>query len=290
MEPVNEIDQLKRYQQKITQNAGQTNAETQRPYTPDAGVVKPKVKKGLWGTIGAFIAALFKFKPLLVLLKMGSFVSTLVSMLLMIVVYAKIFTWQFAIGFVLLLFVHEMGHYISAIFNYVNVSPPLFIPFVGALIRMKTQPQDAAAEARIAIAGPVLGSLGALLCLLIYDLTGQDIYLSLAYTGFLLNLLNLIPLYPLDGGRTVSAISPKLWLVGVPACVIILIFDFNPILLIVLLIGLLQLLNQRKNPKKAYYEIETSARVQFALLYFGLIIMLAIGMMYIHGLQAALIK
>jgi Zn-dependent protease len=257
-------------------------------------ITKLKDKKGIWGVMGSILAVLIKFKAILILIltkfkfvlilfKLGKFASTLISMLLMILIYARIYGWAFGIGFVVLLFIHEMGHYLSAKFIKLDVTLPLFIPFVGAIISMKEMPKNAEMEAKLAIGGPLLGSLGALICFLLYFLLKQNFYMALAYTGFMLNLFNLIPLHPLDGGRTVSAISPKLWLIGIPLGVIAFFKFFNPIILLLLVLGVIQVINQYKATNKAYYEVKPSARVVFALMYFGLILFLGIGINYIHG-------
>lgn len=264
-------------------------------------ITKLKDKKGVWGVLGAIflillkfksvlIFALAKFKFILIFLKLGKFASTLVSMLLMIVVYAKMYGWAFGLGFVLLLFIHEMGHYLCAKFIKLDVTLPIFIPFVGAAIRMKEEPKDAVTEAKIAMGGPVLGSLGALICLVLYFLLKEDFLMALAYSGFVLNLFNLMPLHPLDGGRTVSAISPKLWLIGIPIGIIALLKFFNPIILMLLVLGVIQVISQFKNPNKSYYNVKPLTRLVFALAYFGLMLMLGLGITYIHGINVNMVS
>lgn len=263
-------------------------------------ITKLKDKKGLLGILGAVLLVLVKFKSILIFvlakfkfiiifLKLGKFASTLISMLLMIVVYAKMYGWAFGLGFVLLLFIHEMGHYLSARFIKLDVTLPIFIPFVGAAIRMKEEPKDAVTEAKLAMGGPVLGSLGALLCLALYFILKEDFLMALAYSGFVLNLFNLIPLHPLDGGRTVSAISPKLWLIGIPIGIIALLKFFNPIILIMLVLGVIQVISQFKNPNKSYYDVKPLTRLAFALAYFGLMLMLGLGITYIHGINVNMV-
>ena len=252
-------------------------------------LVKKNIKtgKGLWATLVAGLAFLAKFKFILVFLKLGEFGSTLISMFVMIWIYAAAFGWAFGVGFVALLFVHKMGHYIMARKLGIDISAPLFIPFVGAVISMRQAPKDVITEAKIALGGPVLGSLAAMLCLLLYYVGGQDIFLALTYMGFMLNLFNLIPMYPIDGGRIVSAISPKIWFVGIPITAMVAYKFFNPILFIFIVFGIIQAVNQYKNPNKEYYKVELSTRLTFATFYFGLIILLGIGMYYIHSSNGA---
>ena len=113
----------------------------------------------------------------------------------------------------------------------------MFIPFLGAVVAMKEMPKDAAAEARVGLAGPVLGSAGALVPLAIHAAGGSDLFLALAYVGFLLNLFNLLPVLPLDGGRAMAALSPSLWFVGYALLVAATIAFPNPVMLLVLLLG-----------------------------------------------------
>lgn len=246
---------------------------------------KEKSKKGKLaglGLAGALLTKIFvKFKFLFVFLKLGKIISTFGSMLLMIWVYATIHGWMFGVGFVLLLFMHEMGHYFAAKKAKLPVSTPIFIPFVGAFISMKEMPSDASTEAFVAIGGPILGSIGALICLAIYYITGKSIFIALAYSGFILNLFNLIPVHPLDGGRIVTAISPALWIMGIPLMLVAVIKFLNPIIIIFLILGAIELYKYYKNPDKKYYKVKKTTRVIYALTYFGLIAVLGLCSGYI---------
>lgn len=184
-----------------------------------------------WGGIGALLI-LFgtRLKVLLPLLKLGKFGGTIWSMALMIGAYAIIAPWTFAVGIVIMIFIHEMGHVIAAKRMGIPVSAPTFIPFVGALISMKKQPQDARGEAYLAMGGPVLGTIGAVACYGLANWTGYDALYSVAMIGFFLNLINLLPIHPLDGGRIVTAISRWMWLVGLVGGLLIIIFYLRSIL------------------------------------------------------------
>src|SRR5207245_11385732 len=122
--------------------------------------------------------------------------------------YATIWGLPFAVGFVLLIFVHELGHALVMRQQGIPAGAPVFIPFVGAVIAMRGLPRDAYVAAVVAIGGPLLGSLGAAACLGGAVTTGARFWYALASTGFLINLFNLIPLYPLDG-RLISAASSR---------------------------------------------------------------------------------
>jgi Zn-dependent protease len=104
------------------------------------------------------------------------------------------------------------------------VSAPVFIPFLGALITMKKNPTDAATEAFIGIGGPVLGTLGGVAALGLGVYLDSAVIVSVAYAAFYLNLINLLPIHPLDGGRISTAVTRWLWLVGLVGGLIIIIF------------------------------------------------------------------
>lgn len=250
-------------------------------------------KKGLSALLAFLFATLMKgkviiffflgkLKFLFIFLKLGKFASTAVSMVITIGMYAVIYGIKFALGFVGLLFVHEMGHYVSAKRVGLAVSGPVFIPFVGAFIGMKEEPKDAITEARVGYGGPLFGSLAAVVCLFAYWSTGYELAAALAYTGFLLNLFNLLPVHPLDGGRIVSAVSPYLWLIGLPILGYVMIRMFSPILVLIVILGIAQVYKfwKHRDEFNIYYEVPLKERIQFAILYFGLVGTLGMGVGY----------
>jgi Zn-dependent protease len=222
-----------------------------------------------------------KAKVLLFALPKLKLFTTSASMLVSIVAYQLIFGWAFAVGFVLLLLLHEMGHVIQLRREGVEASAPLFIPFLGALIWSKSLGKDAAAEARVGLAGPVLGSLATLVPLGIWLATGEDLWRALAYIGFFLNLLNLLPVLPLDGGRAMAALSPWVWFAGFAGLVVLTFFFPNPILILVLLFGGIESWRrwkERKSPEaQVYHDIPTRTRVAVATVYLSLAALLAVG-------------
>jgi Zn-dependent protease len=119
--------------------------------------------------------------------------------------YALIWGWPFAVGFTALILVHELGHYIEAKRQGFNPSLPVFIPFLGAYVALKDAPFDPWRNARVTLAGPVLGGLGALAVLAAGVAIDSRLLQALAYTGFFLNLINLIPVGILDGGRLLES-------------------------------------------------------------------------------------
>lgn len=225
----------------------------------------------------AFVFIVLKFGGLLLKLKV---VTTGASMLVSVAAYAWIWGLPFAIGFVLLIFVHELGHVLELRRQGVPASAPLFIPFVGALIGMKELPDDAWKEARVALAGPILGSVGAAACWIAGEAMGSDLLVGLAYTGFLLNLFNLIPIVPLDGGRAAGALHPALWFAGLLMILGLLVVAFNPILLIIVVLGGIDLWGRwRSRGEDAdYYRLTAGKRAAVAATYLGLVVALGLAM------------
>jgi Zn-dependent protease len=207
-------------------------------------------------------------------------------MLVSIAAYALLWGWKFAIGFVLLLLVHELGHALEAKRQGLPVSAPLFIPFLGAVIAMKKMPHDVWREAQIAIAGPILGSLGCAVTWGLGEWLDSDLLVALAFTGFFLNLFNLAPVSPLDGGRIVAAIHPALWAVGLVMLGALMFVSPNPILIFILVIGALEVWRrwqERKNPATAeYYSISQGKRIAAAVSYVVLAALLGIAMDLTH--------
>ena len=264
---------------------GDSPAHYPAEYRPEPAQ-KPPVWRRAAGVIAAVVLLLVKFgaklKGLLLLLPKLKLFTTSASMLVSIGAYALIWGWRFGVGFVLLLLIHEMGHVLQLRREGIKATAPMFIPFLGALVAMKELPKDAAAEARVGLAGPVLGSLGALLPWAIYALTGDELFKALAFVGFFLNLFNLLPVLPLDGGRAMAALTPAMWLVGFAGLVALTFVAPNPILLLILLFGGFETWRRwkaRKDPEaQAYHRVRPRVRLAVAGVYVGLAVLLALGM------------
>jgi Zn-dependent protease len=220
-------------------------------------------------------------------LKLGKLLPAIASMLISIAVYAWLFGWTFAVGFVLLLLVHEMGHYLAARRRGLNVGLPTFIPFVGAWIQLKELPHDAETEAYVGVAGPLVGSVGALVVFYMARATGSMLLLALAYTGFFLNLFNLIPVSPFDGGRVTAAISPRLWLIGAPLLVALFFYFPSPLLILMALLALPNVMKAWRGLKtqeeEAYYGVPAETRLSYAAVYLGLAGFLAVMCEQLHA-------
>src|SRR5262249_37662865 len=121
---------------------------------------------------------------------------------------------SFAVGLVLLIYIHEAGHFLVARRLGLNVGLPVFVPFIGAYVALKNAPRNAWLEAQVAMAGPRLGAIAAGACVVIYFGTGRGLFEQLAYYGFLMNMLNLLPIAILDGAKVIVALSPRLVVLG----------------------------------------------------------------------------
>jgi Zn-dependent protease len=149
---------------------------------------------------------LWKFKALVLGLTKG---TTLFSMLLSLGVYWTAWSWKFALGLVLSIYVHEMGHVIALRRYGFKSTAPMFIPGLGAIVRLQQQVVNPREDADIGLAGPIYGLGAALVALGLWLATAQPIFATIAGVGAWLNLLNLIPIRPLDGGRGFHAMSAR---------------------------------------------------------------------------------
>lgn len=220
-------------------------------------------------------------------LKLGKMLTSVGTMLLTIGVYATIFGWPFAVGFVLMLLLHEMGHYIAARQRGVDVGLPAFIPFVGAWINLREQPHNAETEAYIAYAGPFVGTLAAFAAYFWGRQTDSELWLAIAYSGFILNLFNLVPVSPLDGGRITQVLSPRIWLLGAPLLVALFFYRPSPMLILIAILALPSLFAAwRYDPNdpatQAYRDTPLAVRSEYAIMYLGLAAVLAIMSYEVH--------
>jgi Zn-dependent protease len=158
------------------------------------------------------------------------------SMFLSIWFYALLFGWKFGLVFVLLILVHEMGHFLTFRNFGAAVSLPLFIPGLGAFVS-SPMTADPARNAVAALMGPVFGVAAAAVCWGYAVATGEPFWFAAAYVGFFLNLFNLIPAFPFDGGRVAGAIDGRIWLVGVALLIgwVVVFRVFSPFVWLILI-------------------------------------------------------
>jgi len=254
----------------------QADIPARQPDLP-AGQRMPRQTGGLATAALAALGFILKFKGLA-----ATFISTAIA----VWVYAQIFgLWVFALGFVVLILIHESGHLIVARMIGLPASLPIMIPGLGAFVSMKQQPKSAAQEAQMAIGGPILGTVAAGICYLGY-LPAPDTYwgrllLGLAYFGFFINLFNLLPVTPLDGGRVLSVVSKWFNVAGlVIAAGLLLLTPFHsPLLLLILIFGgfstFQRFRSTAENP--AYYDVPANTKWTIGLVYLSLLVGLALG-------------
>jgi Zn-dependent protease len=255
--------------------------EPYRDYEP----IQPKsfgwrdMLRRIWAPVAAVGAFLVKFGAFLFKLKIFTVAG---SMIVSIGAYALLGGWWFGLGLVALIFVHEMGHVIELRRQGVPASAPLFIPFFGAFVGMKQLPDNAWKEAQVALAGPILGSIGAAAVYGVAEYLDSDVLRGIAFVGFLINLFNLLPVVPLDGGRAVAALHPAIWFVGLLGLAAFGFLYHSPIVLLVLLMGALELWRRwqnRHSPEFAgYYRVKPWQRIAVGVVYVGLALLLALGM------------
>lgn len=221
-------------------------------------------------------------KALFLLLKAGKLGKVLLTsgtMLLSVIAYSWVFGWWYAVGFVGLIFAHEMGHYVAARQRGLDVGAPTFIPFVGAWIQLKTLPHNVETEAYVGVAGPLGGTIAALATYYVARSQDSQLLLAVAYSGFFLNLFNLIPIAPFDGGRITAVISPRLWLIGAPILVGLFFYRPSPLLILMALLSAPHVLKAWRgidDHEQAYYSVPAETRFMYGALYIGLAAFLAL--------------
>jgi Zn-dependent protease len=213
--------------------------------------------------------------------------ATALTALVSVGAYALLFPWQVAAGIVALLFVHEMGHVIEIRRQGLVATAPIFIPFMGAAVFMRTHAQSPVRQAEIGIAGPIAGTIGALGALVLYRYTGVSIFLVWAYFGFLINLFNLVPVTPLDGGRVLSLLSKWFNVAGLVVAAGLLLYEISvgttvsPVLFLVLIFGAFSTFQRFRSTvlNPAYYAVDARTKLTIGLLYLGLLLALGLGML-----------
>jgi Zn-dependent protease len=262
----------------------------QGPIHPRSGL-RDALRRAL-APIGGLALLIAKFaakaKFLLLLGFKAKYLATAGSMVVSIGAYTLLWGWRFAALFVGLLFVHELGHAIQLRREGIPTSPILFVPFLGAVIGMRGLPKNAWVEAKVGLAGPVLGSLGAAGVLALSHATGSRLLEAVAFTGFFLNLFNLLPIVPLDGGRAAAALHPLVWIAGLLGLAGLAVWHPNPILFIFLLFGGMEAWKRLRTWRAGdaetaeYYTVTRNQRVAVAVTYLGLAALLVVGMAQSH--------
>ncbi len=273
---MSEYDRLnrERHDEQLQRNPEEpSTVEKLKKYAGVIGVVAILLLK-FGSKLKFLVVPIIKFFP--VLLKTGG------TMVLSIWAYSMFWGWQFALGFVILILIHEFGHLIAAKMMRLDVGWPVFIPFMGALIALKEAPRHAWVEFIVAAGGPIGGGLAAVACHGIYLSTGEPFWAALAYTGYFLNLFNLMPLGPLDGGRMVTVLSPWLWVIGIVLAGAFAVYRPSFIIFLIILVSLprlFSLFRKKTDEESRYFEVSRMQRGVAALVYFGTILALGYGML-----------
>ena len=199
----------------------------------------------------------------------GSFVVTIVA-------YSTQYPLALVCGFVVITLIHEIGHAVVIRAKGLRAGYLVFIPFIGGAVSIKDQPHSVYDDALIGLAGPAAGTAASLLALQIFKWTTDPLWLYIAFLGFGLNLLNLVPIGLLDGGRISAAISKWMWVFGGGLIVYKVIRQPNPLIILIAVLAAFQVYASLDREKKDphYYEITGPQRAAIAALYFALVIFL----------------
>ena len=227
------------------------------------------------GLFGSLVLLLLKGKSLLTLLKLGKVALTLSTMIISIGVYSRLYTWRFAIGFVVCILIHELGHVVVNSRYGLKQTAPMFIPFVGALIALKSFPDDPTIESESGAGGPIAGALAAAVCAFIGYITHNPFWYALAATGFIINLFNLIPIMQLDGAHIAAVFSPKVWN-GVMLALLLIVIK-APVTMVWIILATNFMARISQPPSNRYQLARPGARLRMAFVYVALCVGLSYG-------------
>lgn len=259
------------------------DAEKDKEDQEEKEVAPAEDKWRRFGLVGSFIAiAASKTKYVFFALKLTKF-GSLASMMLTSAAYSMIFGWQHAVGMVGLIAVHEAGHALAMVYKGIEVSSMIFIPFMGAAVSSKELPRNAYDDAIIALGGPALGSLGALAVFGAAQATDSQMLYALSDFGFMINLINLLPIGMMDGGRIAGALSKYLLLggLGFGAFAIIEGLTTNPLSYLIMLAACyttgMRFFGSQTSLPPGFYAISNGQRLGIASMYIGLIVLLVLA-------------
>ena len=245
-----------------------------------------------WLTSGALaVWAVVKY-GLIFLVKIPAF-ATLLSAVVSFGAYSLLYGGWFAVALVVMIFVHEMGHVVEIRRQGMHATAPIFIPFLGAAIFQRQHPTSALRQAQIGIAGPIAGTLAATVAFVLYNSTHNPVFLLAASIGFFLNLLNLIPVWQLDGAWVLAPVSPWFQVAGIAmVAASVLFFHFaSALLIIIALLGIRTMLDGFRNAKNPYYSsVPASARLALGAAWLGLVLYLGVMSFQVESLFTSLAR
>jgi Zn-dependent protease len=249
-----------------------------------------RTNRGLLGGVVAVLAALVtKGGYVLALLFKIPAAATLISLLISFGGYAVFYGPWFAVALLTMLFVHEMGHVVEIRRQGMHATAPIFIPFLGAAIFQRSHPTDALKQAQIGIAGPIAGTIGATAAFALYGSTHNEIFLLAAWLGFFLNLLNLIPVWQLDGAWILAPVSPWLQVAGFAmiAAGVLFLHAASVLLIIVAVLGIPTLIQRFRDANNPYYtSVPARARWALGAAWLTLVIYLGVALLQATNLFA----
>ncbi len=197
------------------------------------------------------------------------------SIAVTIAAYATKFRFGLVVGFVVITLIHEIGHAVAIRAKGLRAGYMVFIPFIGGAVTLKDQPRSAYDDAQIGLAGPIAGTAASLISLQIFKWTGNPLYLLIALTGFILNLINLLPIGLLDGGRISAAVTKWMWVFGGAILTYKVFKQPNPLLILILVLAVFQVYASILREKEGtFYEVTGAQRAAIAVAYFSLVIFL----------------
>lgn len=216
----------------------------------------------------------------------GKILFNIIIVSLTIFVLAVVINFKYAVGYLCMLAVHELGHYVVAKLLRLNVNFGGFTPLGAYIIHENTK--SCRENADIAIGGPIFGTIFGVICYIFYYATSDYTFLVLSFNSILLNLANLIPVNPLDGGQIVEAISPVLCYIGFPFLVYLFVsakgLKTKILLLFIIVIGIYKTYKfTTKYKTDTYYKIDKSSKLKFTIIYGMLALFLAISTIYLYN-------
>jgi Zn-dependent protease len=249
-----------------------------------------KTNRGVMGGLLAALAAVVtKGGYLLALLFKIPAAATLISLVISFGGYAVFYGPWFAVALLTMLFVHEMGHVVEIRRQGMHATAPIFIPFLGAAIFQRSHPTDALKQAQIGIAGPIAGTIGATAAFALYGSTHNEIFLLAAWLGFFLNLINLIPVWQLDGAWILAPVSPWLQVAGFAmiAAGVLFLHAASVLLIIVAVLGIPTLIQRFRDSNNPYYtSVPVRARWALGAAWLALVIYLGVALLQATNLFA----
>jgi Zn-dependent protease len=271
---------------------GESDIPPQSPYhySPSA----PRSNGSLLGWLGSAALAVWAVVKygLVFLVKIPAF-TTLFSALISVGAYSLFYGPWFAVALVAMILVHEMGHVVEIQRQGMRATAPVFIPFLGAAIFQRGHPTTAVKQAQIGIAGPIAGTIGATVAFVLYTATQNPLFLLAATIGFFLNLINMLPVWQLDGAWVLAPVSPWFQVAGLAAiAVLAVVFHFVSILLVfIALLGIGSARAAFRNAKNPYYtSVSPQARLALFGAWLGLVLYLGVMTLQSEGLFTTLAR